>query len=136
MIIWALLSLFLISGCGVNTKKAGTIEDGYTVADDITLDQLQLPKVGEEIMVITTSKGVIKVRLFESIAPQSIALVKKFISEGFYEGLRFWNFWEDLGYQIEVTEEMVDEAGLTGYEYVEEFHQDYRNFNGSRTRTP
>lgn len=64
LILWILLSLVIINGCGDSSTKAGNIVDGYTVAGDIALEQVQLPEVGEEIAVMTTNKGVIKMRLF------------------------------------------------------------------------
>lgn len=131
LILWILLSLVIINGCGDSSTKAGNIVDGYTVAGDIALEQVQLPEVGEEIAVMTTNKGVIKMRLFHEMAPETVSFVKELISKGFYDGLKFWNYIEDLGFQVKVTSEKMEKAGITDFEYIEEYHNDYRNFNGA-----
>lgn len=57
------------------------------VADYI--EQLLDPEDGEEIAVMETSKGTIKIRLFPENAPQTVANFKGLISEGYYDGITF-----------------------------------------------
>lgn len=51
--------------------------------------QLEAPAVGEEIAVMHTSKGDIRIRLFPEAAPKTVANFKALVSEGFYNGLFF-----------------------------------------------
>ncbi|MFN7947342.1 MAG: peptidylprolyl isomerase [Blastocatellia bacterium] len=44
---------------------------------------------GEEIAVLETVYGKIRLRLFPDVAPKHVASFKKYISEGFYNGLAF-----------------------------------------------
>lgn len=44
---------------------------------------------GEEIAVIDTDRGKIKIQLFSDIAPKHVEHFKKLINEGFYNGLAF-----------------------------------------------
>ena len=50
-----------------------------------------LPKLqpGEEVAVIETAQGKIKLQLFADIAPKHVENFKKLINEGFYNGLAF-----------------------------------------------
>ena len=51
--------------------------------------QLDPPEQGEEIAVITTSEGVIRMRLFEDAAPKTVENFKELAQQGFYDGLTF-----------------------------------------------
>ncbi|MDR1565638.1 MAG: peptidylprolyl isomerase [Oscillospiraceae bacterium] len=53
------------------------------------LEQLEKPKAGEEIAVIETSKGTIKLRLFPEQAPTAVENFKGLISNGYYDGIIF-----------------------------------------------
>ena len=44
---------------------------------------------GEEVAVIETAQGKIKIQLFSDIAPKHVEHFKKLINEGFYNGLAF-----------------------------------------------
>lgn len=50
-----------------------------------------LPKLqpGEEVAVIETERGKIKIQLFADIAPKHVEHFKKLINEGFYNGVAF-----------------------------------------------
>lgn len=122
----ALLVAVLMFGCSDNSEEVGTVVDGYTVIGDINLEQLQLPEVGEEIVNITTNKGTIKMRLFEKIAPEIVGYIKELISEDFYDGLLFSRVFDDFVIQVETAIDETEED-----EYVLEYHDDYRHFNGA-----
>ena len=64
------MAIFL-NGC--NTK-AGDIEQNDNIQGGIEMkfDQLDLPVQGEEIAVIKTNHGDIKIRLFPEIAPKAV----------------------------------------------------------------
>jgi cyclophilin family peptidyl-prolyl cis-trans isomerase len=50
-----------------------------------------VPKLqpGEEVAVIETTQGKIKIQLFSDVAPKHVEHFKKLINEGFYNGLAF-----------------------------------------------
>lgn len=50
-----------------------------------------IPKLqsGEEVAVIETDQGKIKIQLFSDVAPKHVENFKKLINEGFYNGLAF-----------------------------------------------
>jgi peptidyl-prolyl cis-trans isomerase B (cyclophilin B) len=52
-------------------------------------DQLKLPHKGEEIVVLYTSKGVIKIRLFKEEAPKAVDNFVELVKRGYYDGLSF-----------------------------------------------
>jgi len=50
---------------------------------------MALPAAGEEIVILNTNHGDIKLRFFADKAPQHVASFKKLVSEGFYDGIHF-----------------------------------------------
>ncbi len=70
------------------TTTAGRSEtDKYLVKEDSEIEQLKMPQVGEEIAVITTNFGVIKVRFFPQYAPKAVENFITHAKEGYYDGL-------------------------------------------------
>jgi len=58
--------------------------------------QLDKPADGEEIAVLTTSMGVIKLRLFPNAAPKAVENFKGLINKGYYNGLTFHRIIKDF----------------------------------------
>lgn len=56
---------------------------------DAIATQAQPPKQGEEIAVVTTSMGVMKMRFFPEEAPESVENFKALAKDGYYDGLIF-----------------------------------------------
>jgi cyclophilin family peptidyl-prolyl cis-trans isomerase len=50
---------------------------------------MALPAVGEEIVVLQTNHGVIRVRFFADKAPKHVESFKKLTQDGFYDGVHF-----------------------------------------------
>ncbi|MFZ2538687.1 MAG: peptidylprolyl isomerase [Oscillospiraceae bacterium] len=69
--------MFFMTGC-MEPTATGINED------TIEFVQLNEMKVGQEIAVIETSKGTIKMALFPKEAPKTVAQFKKLIEQGFY----------------------------------------------------
>lgn len=69
--------VFLMAGCMPSTATG--IKD-----EDIDFVQLKEIKEGQDIAVIETSKGTIKMVLFENEAPKTVKQFKKLINDGFY----------------------------------------------------
>lgn len=75
---------FGIAGCSSNEDKAQK-----TNVDMQTILQAQMPEEGEEIAVITTSEGVVKMRFFPEEAPKAVENFKTLAKDGYYDGLIF-----------------------------------------------
>lgn len=52
-------------------------------------DQTEMPDAGEEIAVLTTSMGTVKIRLFPAEAPKAVENFVGLVRHGYYDGLIF-----------------------------------------------
>lgn len=93
------LDLWTIS----NSSSSDTTYDGWklkvvTVKDPnvATLVQFEQPKKGDEIAVMTTNKGVIKIQFFPQYAPKAVENFKTHAKEGYYNGLTFHRVINDF----------------------------------------
>lgn len=68
-------------------KKDSTEKIGY---------QLEQPAEGEEIAVLTTSMGTVKIRLFPNAAPKAVENFKGLVKKGYYNGLIFHRVIKDF----------------------------------------
>lgn len=50
---------------------------------------MALPAAGEEIAVLHTNLGIIKLRFLEDKAPKHVAAFKKLVTDGYYDGIHF-----------------------------------------------
>lgn len=85
----ALGMVFCAAGCGKETPK-GTEEqtaEEHTASSDIL--QAQMPKEGDEIAVITTSAGVVKMMFYPEEAPKAVENFKTLAKNGYYDGVLF-----------------------------------------------
>ena len=86
----------IFAACGESTTappKEGTASSPAKVTKAAAIPELQ---AGEEIAVIETDFGKIKMRLFSDVAPKHVENFKKLINEGFYNGLAFHRAIPDL----------------------------------------
>ncbi len=94
--------------------------------------QLEKPQSGEEIAVLTTSMGVIKLRLFPDAAPKTVENFKGLIQKGYYNGLTFHRVIKD--FMIQGGDPKGDGTGgesLWGKEFADEFNLNLVNIRGS-----
>ena len=68
----AAVMAFGIAGCGGDTATENNDTKTETTVDTTTILQAQMPAEGEEIAVITTSEGVVKMRFFPEEAPKAV----------------------------------------------------------------
>ena len=86
----AAVMAFGIAGCGGDTSADTNNEQANTTTVDTkTIIQAQMPAEGEEIAVITTSEGVVKMRFFPEEAPKAVENFKTLAKDGYYDGLLF-----------------------------------------------
>lgn len=122
-----MISIVLIS-C---SDDAGKIVDGYTQVGKLKLEQVQMPKEGEEIAVMTTNMGVIKLRLFPEVAPKAVENFTTLSREGFYDGIKFSRIEDNFLIQIGKNEEYPEGKSIFGDYYEDEYDLNYRHITGS-----
>nr|WP_319487699.1 peptidylprolyl isomerase [uncultured Caproiciproducens sp.] len=94
--------------------------------------QLEKPAKGEEIAVLTTSMGVIKLRLFSQAAPKAVENFKGLIKKGYYNGLTFHRVIND--FMIQSGDPKGDGTGgesIWNKEFEDEFNANLVNIRGS-----
>ena len=121
------------AGCGKEEAK----DDSNKTAEKGTVDtteilQAQMPEEGEEIAVITTSKGVVKMRFFPEEAPKAVENFKTLAKKGYYNGLLFHRVIED--FMVQTGDPKGDGTGgesIWGKEFENEVSDKMFNFNGA-----
>lgn len=100
--------------------------------DYMNLDQLQNPKEGEEIAVIKTNHGDIKVRFFDNVAPKAVENFKTHAKDGYYDGVTFHRVMNEFMIQGG-DPEGTGRGGksIWGKAFEDEFDPSYRNLRGS-----
>ena len=91
-LVLAAVTVCGMAGCGGDAEQAQTNTD----VDTKTILQAQMPEEGEEIAVITTSEGVVKMRFFPEEAPKAVENFKTLAKDGYYDGLTFHRVIEDF----------------------------------------
>ena len=82
----AAVAVIGMTGCGGTDTENNA---NTTNVDNTTIIQAQMPEDGEEIAVIKTSKGVVKMRFFPEEAPKAVENFKTLAKDGYYDGLTF-----------------------------------------------
>ena len=123
-----LLLFFILSSC---SNEVGKIENGYTQIGNLKLEQIQMPEEGEEIAVITTNMGEIKMRLFPEIAPKAVENFKALVKEGFYDGIKFSRVEENFLIQIGENPDYPEGKSIFGEFFEDEVDLNYRHITGA-----
>ena len=97
-------------------------------------EQLKKPSKGEEVAVLETNMGTIKIRLFPKYAPTAVENFKKLIKEGYYNGIIFHRVMND--FMIQGGDPTGTGTGgkcaFEGYEtFGDEFGRNLYNFRGA-----
>ena len=131
--------ILLLSGCNAEikpeTKSESEYEENYqkTLGGlDMNLNQISKPEVGEEIAVIKTNHGDIKVRLFPEAAPKTVENFKTHAKDGYYDGVTFHRVMKD--FMIQGGDPKGTGAGgesIWGGSFEDEFHPEYHNLKGA-----
>lgn len=118
-----------------NTADADAEYQAYldnlaTQGTEIT--QLEPPEVGEEIAVIHTNKGDIKVKFFEEEAPKAVENFKTHAKEGYYDGVIFHRVINDFMIQSGDPEGTgYGGESIYGGAFEDEFSPNLYNFRGA-----
>ena len=117
----------------VNSAPAASQDDRIKPDDGKKLGyQLEKPASGEEIAVLTTSMGVIKLRLFPEAAPKTVENFKGLIKKGYYNGLTFHRVIND--FMIQSGDPKGDGTGgesIWGKDFEDEFNANLVNIRGA-----
>lgn len=114
-----LAGMTALSGC----QEGGSGKAGY---------QLDPPEAGEEIAVLTTNLGTIKIRLFPEEAPEAVENFTTHIEEGYYDGLTFHRVID--GFMIQGGDPLGNGTGgesIWGEAFEDEFSEDLLNLRGA-----
>ena len=88
------MAMLFLSACGDAAESSSAdAQDGETGAS--ALLQFELPEEGDDIVVIKTSMGTLKVMLFPEIAPKAVENFVTHAKEGYYNGLKFYKIQKD-----------------------------------------
>ncbi len=121
--------VLLVGGCKKDTaEKIENTEGGK----DMTLEQLKAPQKGDEIAVITTNHGEIRIRLFPEVAPKAVENFKTHAKNGYYDGITFHRVIKDFMIQGG-DPEGTGRGGqsIWGAPFEDEFDLEYHNFRGA-----
>lgn len=98
----------------------------------MNLKQLEMPNEGEEIAVIMTNHGDIKVRFFPEAAPKAVENFKTHAKQGYYDGIIFHRVIKD--FMIQGGDPSGTGTGgesIWGKPFEDECQKDYRHFKGA-----
>lgn len=105
---------------------------GIEVPDISPFAQLELPAVGEEIAIVTTNMGEIKIKFFPEQAPKAVENFKTLAAEGYYDGITFHRVISD--FMIQGGDPTATGSGgesMYGEAFEDEFHYNLRNYKGA-----
>ena len=94
--------------------------------------QLDLPAQGEEIAVLETSMGTVKIRLFPDAAPKAVENFKGLVKKGYYNGLTFHRVIKN--FMVQTGDPKGDGTGgssLWNKPFADEFNQNLLNIRGA-----
>lgn len=106
-------------------------DNGIDVSD-IELIQLEKPRAGEEVCVMKTDAGIIKMRLFPEQAPKAVENWIGLAKEGFYDGYPFGRVIKEFVIQGGALDGSGEESKsiYDGF-YEDEVQRGLFNFNGA-----
>lgn len=94
--------------------------------------QIAPPEKGEQIVIMETNKGTIKIRLFPERAPKTVENFTGLIGKGYYDGITFHRVIPD--FMIQGGDPTATGAGgesFFGGKFEDEFHPDLANIRGA-----
>lgn len=112
------ISSIMMSGC-------------TTKGNDTLPRQMEKPEKGDEIAIIKTSEGEIRIKLLSDVAPKTVEAFKQLVNRKYYENMGIAN---NSGANVVATVFEHDEALTTeviGKEYIHENADDVRHYSGA-----
>lgn len=124
-----LAAVVLLSGASACSKGGGRVrpDDGKPIGY-----QLDKPENGEDVAVLTTSMGEIRLRLFPDAAPKAVENFKGLVEKGYYNGLTFHRVMKD--FMIQGGDPKGDGTGgesIWNKPFEDEFNRNLLNVRGA-----
>ncbi len=95
-------------------------------------DQTAMPAAGEEIAVLTTSMGTVKIRLFPAEAPKTVENFIGLVREGYYDGLIFHRVMNNFMVQTgDPTGTGTGGTSIWNKKFEDEFNANLVNIRGA-----
>ncbi|CCQ92811.1 putative peptidyl-prolyl cis-trans isomerase [[Clostridium] ultunense Esp] len=123
-----IIAVSLLGGC----KKEDSTKEPERGGVDVELEQLKLPEKGEEIAVMETNYGSIKIRLFPNVASKAVENFTTHARNGYYNGLTFHRVID--GFMIQGGDPNGNGTGgesIWSKPFEDEFDINYHNFRGA-----
>ncbi|WP_455258014.1 peptidylprolyl isomerase [Peptoniphilus asaccharolyticus] len=96
------------------------------------LEQIREPNKGEEIAILNTNHGAIKIRLFEEAVPKTVENFKGLINKGYYNGIIFHRVIDNFMIQGgDPTGTGMGGESIFGKKFEDEINLNFRNFRGA-----
>lgn len=136
--LFIVLSVCLLMGCtrknDIEKVYQGSPEQANLTKNDVMsdFDQTAEPKKGEQIIVMKTSMGTIKLRLFPDKAPKTVENFVGLAEKGYYDGLTFHRVMDD--FMIQGGDPLGTGTGgesLWGGKFEDEFNPNLKNLKGA-----
>ena len=109
-----------------------TKEDKVKKETDLTAEQVQMPKDGDKIAIVKTNLGEVRLRLFESIAPEAVNQFVKNVEEGYYNGLELFSPPNKSTNAFINSNDLHVEKSLEIFEtFIPNRHKDYHHYTGA-----
>ncbi|MBI5411895.1 peptidylprolyl isomerase [Candidatus Peregrinibacteria bacterium] len=134
------LALLLLSACAsspeddINKFYQGSPQESQVNQDTVMSDfkQADMPKKGEQIVIMETTDGTIKIRLFPQFAPKAVENFLGLASKGYYNGLIFHRVIPDFMIQGgDPTGTGTGGASIWGKDFADEFTPNLKNIKGA-----
>ncbi len=91
----AILLVLALGGCGQkDTAPEQKVTDVYK--NELVGFQLEMPAVGDQVVIMHTSMGDVSIRLFPDAAPKAVKNFTTHAKNGYYNGLTFHRVIEDF----------------------------------------
>jgi len=132
------LSFILLTSCGKTPEEeiSQVFQDGppetVTQTTMETFDQTAMPEAGDQIAVIQTNLGTIKIRLFSTKVPKTVENFVGLIGKGYYDGIIFHRVIPD--FMLQGGDPLGNGTGgesLWGGKFEDEFHPNLKNIRGA-----
>jgi len=139
-VILIMLSFSLLAGCSlkdqedVNKMYQGSPEEFTDKQNTImpSFDQTAMPEKGEQIIVMETSMGTVKIRLFPELAPKTVENFLGLADKGYYDGIIFHRVIPDFMIQGgDPTGTGSGGESLWGGKFEDEFNANLKNIRGA-----
>lgn len=106
-------------------------ENGSRTDDEVGF-QLELPEIGEKIVVLETTMGTMYMRLFPDSAPITVTNFVGLVEAGYYDGITFHRVINDFMIQGgDPTATGTDGSSVWGEDFEDEFNANLLNLRGS-----